>query len=247
MRKTAFFFLFFFTFAFSLSLTANASVFEIRLRYDAASDRLDADESQGQVIRVNDGKDISITEYVSAPEVGKYEYTFLDNTGNIVDRRRFPTKTGPFVLEIPYYSTAVSFSIRKEGVVESIFSMDIAALSSCDNDGICESETGENNVTCIPDCAAGGTVYSVFTEQRLKDSGGFIRDDRTGDVILGDISMASAAKGSNETSPAIETGSESAGIPGRFAAIGGIPGLLAVIAVFIGIFSGTIMFVRRQK
>lgn len=242
MRKTAvFLFMLISSSVFSFfPRAADAAVFEIYLKYDAGTDRLDLDESRGSALSVDEYGNIPISEFSNAPETGNYEYVFFDNTGNIVDDRLFRPEDGLFVLEIPYYSTAVSFAVRKKGIPEPILTVDISALSSCDNDGICEFEAGENGYTCLPDCASGKTIYSEGTTRMLERGGGVIRDDVTGEILLG--SLPDVTIPGDDTAP----GDSSDVSSGNLDAIGGVPGLIVVIVVFGIVVAGTVVAIRKR-
>jgi hypothetical protein len=189
MKQKLFVSILFFSACFlGLPQAALADVFEIRFYYDSAKDDLRFDRDAPYPVSLNKNKDLPIVEFDDMLlDPGPYEFLFLNAGGNQVEKRQFSPKPGAFMIEVPYYSVATAFGVRRSGSRDFFLTADIAGFSTCDNNGVCELEKGESIGTCLPDCASGKVRYSDQTQQELRKSGGIVRDQETGEVLLREI------------------------------------------------------------
>ncbi|MDD5083928.1 MAG: hypothetical protein PHT88_03280 [Candidatus Moranbacteria bacterium] len=174
---------------FCLSAPAQADVFELHFSYDAKQNTLNFTDNQ-DAVTVNKEKDISIVEFSKSPSSGDFEFAFIDATGFEIERKNFTPKAGNFVVETPYYSIATKLIVRKIGVAEPILTRDISALSTCNNNKICEFEKGETINTCLPDCGSSNVTYSAETKTKLESSNNIVRDEKTGSILLNNVKVA---------------------------------------------------------
>jgi hypothetical protein len=221
---------------------AHAAVFDIYLYYNAGTGEISLDKKVPIPIVVNKDKSLSISEYYQQTTSGAFEYVFLDSTGNIVDSKQFTVQNGTATLEIPYFSTAVSFGIRKTESEKFLFTSDISSSSTCNNNGICEVEKGENFNTCTPDCANGHVKYSAQTQQQLEVNKGKIIDPKTEETILKDlraVQVETSSTNSPQTNAQINT---SGNLTLQVLLLGTL-----IVGVLVGIMFGIRWFLRRRS
>lgn len=182
MKHFVFFVAMFFIFS---AESVSADIFEVHFFYDSAKDEIRLDKKVPQSISLNKEKDISVpnfNEQFSLP--GSFEFLFFNAMNLLVDEKQFSPQEGAFTIEVPYYSGATKFVLRRSNSQEDIESYDISGLARCNLNGICEYEKGETRSECISDCVGKTTKFSSETQKVLMANGGIIKDPKTGEVIL---------------------------------------------------------------
>ena len=105
-----------------------------------------------------------------------------------------------------------------------ILSYDLSKFLTCNKNGICEYEKGENMNTCLPDCVGTTVNFSEETKKLLKQNGDVLRDPKSGEVVLRGIQASAVASSGGVATVNGSTGS-------ILAVVGGI----AVILISIGV------------
>lgn len=228
-------------FIFSLTLltfradAALAAVFEVHILSDSAQNDVHLDRSVSEPIVLNSEKNLAIPDFdtlFSAP--GPFEFLFFDSSGDRIEDKQFLPKPGKSTLDVPYYSAATRFVLRRTGSQEDIDSFDISRFSRCNRNGICEFEKGETILTCLTDCTSGN--FSDETKKLLKQNNDMIRDPKTGEVVLHGIQVAPIAASSGTASTSTATNR-----------ILLIVGAVAVLLISAGVFVILRLRARNKK
>lgn len=231
------FFIFTLTFLAFRANFALAAVFELHLFYDPAKNDVHLDKNISEPISLNNEKDLAIPDFDNMFSVpGPFEFLFFDSSGDRIEDKQFSPKPGESTLDVPYYSAATHFVLRKTGSQEDIDSLDISQFSKCNRNGICEFEKGETILTCLTDCTSGN--FSDETKKLLKQNNDVIRDPKTGEVIL---------RGIQATPTPVASPGETAQGSGTINKILLIIGAGAVVLISIGVFAIVRLRARNKK
>jgi cbb3-type cytochrome oxidase subunit 3 len=168
----------------ALSPNARAEVFSAHLSYNPSSKILSFDKASPEKISLNKEKFVSVFDFSDESNEGNYTAKLYDDKGEELISGNFKARPGAFILDIPYISIASSLKIFNKATERKILEADLLGFVSCNRNGICELEKGENISTCILDCASSNVNYSPQTEESLKANGGVIKDPKTGEIIL---------------------------------------------------------------
>lgn len=115
---------------------------------------------------------------------GSYEIILFADKGIQIFTKKFDPQTKPLSINLPYFSIAKNLEIVDSVTNKIILQSDISALSTCNNNGICEFDKGENIYTCIPDCASSNIKYDQQTLDLLQKNDGVLKDVTTGKTLL---------------------------------------------------------------
>lgn len=204
---------------------ASAAVYQIHFRYDTSSSRLMFDESKGVPVQVDSSRDLNPLEFFDENGSGSFSLRFLFDNGEEIARKDFiPSVNGSFTFDAPYLSFARSIVVYRSGVNAPILSYDLSKFLTCNKNGICEYEKGENMNTCLPDCVGTTVNFSDETKKLLKQNGDVLRDPKSGEVVLRGIQASAVASSGGVATVNGSTGS-------ILAVVGGI----AVILISIGV------------
>ncbi len=204
---------------------ALAAVFEVHIFYDASKQNLHLDEKASDPVSLNEDKDLPIPDFDQMfPGPGPFEFLFFDSSGDRIEDKQFSPQQGSSVIDVPYYSAATKFVLKKTGSEDVIDSVDIGRFSQCNRNGICEFEKGETIATCLTDCTSGN--FSEETEKLLKQDGGVIKDPKSGEILLRGIQPSATSTAGAVAS----SGDDSA------KRILLIVGAVAVILISVGVF-----------
>ncbi len=92
-----------------------------------------------------------------------------------------PDQNGAYSVQTPWYPHLVSLEIRKGD--QTIEEASLEEFNTCNSNGLCEFEGGENESTCLADCVGADTNYSPETQRVLAAQNGVIRDE-AGTVLI---------------------------------------------------------------
>lgn len=178
----------------------DASVYQVHFRYDKSADRLVLDESEGVPVRVNPDMTLNPLEFFDEGTGGEFSFRFFFENGEEIAHKNFDVgASGPFLFAVPYVSFARSFAVYKSGVTSPIVSYNLSNFLTCNRNGVCEYEKGENFETCLPDCVGTVVNFSDETKKLLKQNNDVIRDPKSGEVLLRGIRAASVVSSGNAT------------------------------------------------
>jgi len=172
------------SFLFLLSKDAKASEFVAHFFYESSSKVLYFDKSVSEKVSLDNEKSMSIFDFSDESNSGNYVAKLYENNGEELASGFFNAKQGSFVVEVSYISIASSLKIYEKTTNKEVLSADISQFVTCNKNGICEFEKGENFNTCISDCASSNVKYSPETQKILDENGGVIKDPKTGGVVL---------------------------------------------------------------
>jgi len=227
MGTKAIIFLVSFFFA-ALPFSAEASVFHIRFQYDRQTDRLSFDETKGLPIEVDQESDMNPMEFSEVDSAGSFALAFFFDDGTEIIRKNFdPSKFSDksFSLDAPYLSSAKSASVYRIGSSVPILSLDLSLFMTCDGNGVCEYESGENFDTCIPDCVGTVVAFSEETKKLLKQNNNVLTDSKTGEILL------------RGTQPVVTPGVFDGEASGKGMVVALIIGGVAMLLIGLGIFA----------
>lgn len=178
----------------SVAYHADAFVYQVHFQYDKETDHLALDESKGVPVQVDSSRDLNPLEFFDENGLGSFSLRFLFDSGEEIARKDFtPSTNGPFVLDVPYLSFARSIAVYRSGVSMPILSYDLSKFLTCNKNGVCEYEKGENMNTCIPDCVGTTVNFSDETKKLLKQNNDVLRDPNSGEVVLRGIQASAVA------------------------------------------------------
>jgi hypothetical protein len=232
-KKTFIFFSFVTVLLLSSVSLAKAEIFSVHLFYNSQTKILAFNKNISDNVSLDSSKDISILEFFNNDFVGPYIMSVFDIKGEEISKSEFSLKNGAFNYEIPYFSTAKRLSIFEKSSGKKILEADLSKYVTCNGNGLCEFEKGENLETCLSDCASGSVKYSEQTTKILKENGEVIKDNKTGEILLKGISyQEKETKGEDQISDKNNTKNKLISI---------------VIIVLMSLFSGSIIFFIIRK
>lgn len=123
---------------------------------------------------------------------GPYTLIIRDWYNKDLVRMQFNTLPGDFSLNVPYYSTVKALEIIENSSQTTILEKNLAELSTCNANEVCEYEKGENGSSCIVDCGVTNPNYSKETKRLLAANNGIISDEK-GAVVLKETPRSSAS------------------------------------------------------
>lgn len=197
MKKIVTFSAIFLGLFFMFSGKVQASTFVVHLYYDSVQKTLKFDNAYPEKVSVDNQGFVSVFNFSDESNLGEYAAKLYDQNGTILIGGIFDVKTGAFPVEIPYISIASNLKIFNKMSDEELLSANLEQFITCNRNGICEFEKGENVETCMVDCASGNVKFSQPTLQTLKDNNNEIKDPKTGAVLLrGPVAQQPAAPSS---------------------------------------------------
>ena len=220
------------------AFSAHADVFDIHFFYDVEHDQLTVDSHTDSPVSVDKEQDMSIMGFLQNHSDGEFEIVFVYVDGYEGVRAKFSPEKGSFVFQVPYLSLAKEFKVYKSGTSEPLFSYDLRRFSTCNKNGVCEYEKGENFETCLPDCVGITVNFSDETKKLLKQNNDVIRDPKTGEVIL---------RGIQATPTPVASPGETAQGSSTINKILLIIGAGAVVLISIGVFAIIRLRARHKK
>lgn len=237
VMKKYFFLVFIFSFAI-VPFFAQASAYRVYFRYDRNTGFLTFDESNGSPVQFERNLDVDTLEFINSESQGPFVIVFLFGTGEEIARKNFDPSLGNgiFVLDAPYFSFAKSIEIYRSGSNTPILLYDLSRFMTCNKNGICEYEKGENFDTCLPDCVGTTVNFSDETKKLLKQNHDMIRDPKTGGVVLHGIQVAPVAASSGTASTSTATNR-----------ILLILGAVAILLISAGVFAILRLRTRNKK
>lgn len=238
MKKIIFSLFIFSGFFLALLPNAKAEVFSAHLFYNPSSKILSFDKANPEKVSLNKEKFISVFDFSDESNEGNYIAKLYDDKRGELISGNFEARSGVFILDIPYISIATSLKIFNKATEKEILKTDLSEFLSCNRNGICEFEKGENVSTCILDCATSNIKYSPQTEEILKNNGGIIMDQKTGEVLLRESQSSIASSNIPNNSAVPSQNVENAGIQNNNGKIWSIIltffiSALALIAIYL--------------
>ncbi len=171
-------------FLFFSALPACADTFDIHFFYDVDRGYLSLDPDVKPPVAVSKDAEMSIMAFLQDSSGGDFEIAFLYADGYAAVHRKFSPEKGNFIFHAPYLSLARKLEVYRSGSSEPLFSYDLSEFSTCNKNGICEYEKGENLNTCLPDCVGVSVNFSEETKRLLAQNGDILKDPKTGEVLL---------------------------------------------------------------
>lgn len=215
---------------------AEASVYKVHLRYDSDLNRLAWGNTNGMPIELDTQENINPLEFSEEGFQGPFYISFLFDTGEEIAHKNFDPsleKSESFTLEVPYFSFSRFVRIYKSDTTDPVLSYDLASFMTCNKNGICEYEKGENLNTCLPDCVGVFVNFSDETRKLLAQNNDVLKDPKTGEILL--------------RGPEAVTATDS--LASTQAEGGNIAVLVVLVAFFvvIGIFVVVILKIRKRN
>jgi hypothetical protein len=159
-----------------------ADTFVVNLIYNQSTDTLSLDNAG---VTINKNVDVPFSDIENPSTIGVDKLILLEDKGVQAFAWQFNPQNGPFSINLPYVSIAKSLEIVDSASNKVILQTDLSKYSTCNANGICEFDKGENIYTCAVDCAAGKTIkYDPATLKLLKSGNGAIKDSASGEILL---------------------------------------------------------------
>ncbi|MDR3558890.1 MAG: hypothetical protein P4L62_02715 [Candidatus Pacebacteria bacterium] len=233
----------------------HASAFVVYLYFNPTNQTLSFDKQASIPVALD--KSIS-PDYVSFSEnnsKGSYILKLYDTNNQEIISTEFSQQNGAFSLQIPYFSLANSIKIFSQSSGKEILSADLSKFNTCNGNGICEFERGENVTTCLGDCGTSHVTYSNQTKQLLSEHDGALKDPDTGQILLQDKAFvktnnsgqsqnASAITGTQTTPSANQSNNQTS--PTASNSNSAVPVIILVIAVIL-VIVGIILYKKYFK
>jgi hypothetical protein len=158
-----------------------ADAFVVNLAFDQSTRTLSLDNKG-----VTYAKDMPtpLAKLMTPSTTGTDKIIFLQGNGEQAFAWQFDPQNGSFSIDLPYFSTAKSLKIIDVATNKTIIQADLSNLSTCNSNGLCEFDKGENVYTCVADCASGNVKYDQQTLTLLKGNNGVIKDAATDQILL---------------------------------------------------------------
>lgn len=211
---------------------ADAAVYIVHLSFDSQTNALQFGPDQTPV-DLDKNETLSLNAFFGQLDTTKdadYLLKIQPSNGDELDVLKFNKQLGQFNLKIPFFVSGAQINIYDFHSGEKIASADISSFQTCDSNGICEYEKGENVDTCINDCATGQNTYSDQTKNLLEKNNGIVTDPKTGDVVLKEPAFYEKDQSSQ---PAPSSGKN-------------IPLLIVTVIVTILVIFGAIFYYRKK-
>jgi len=183
-RKIIFTSTFFLIFFILYCFNAKGDVFSVHLFYDSNKKALFFDNESEENVSLDKEEDISIVEYAIDNSTGAYIIKLYDISGNVFSQNEFNPKVGKFDYKMPYFSVAEKMEIFEKSTNKKILETNLSNYLTCNGNGTCEFEKGENIDSCIGDCASSNVRFSQETKKILDKNNGILKDEKTGATLL---------------------------------------------------------------
>jgi len=183
-------------------LYTHASGFAVHLYFNTASKTLAFDKQASAPVTLDDTIQIDPVTFTDNQTTGSYVLKLYDVNNAEIVSTEFNKQNGAFTLQIPYFSPANSMKILEKSSGRELLNADLSQYNTCNGNGTCEFEKGENINTCLEDCGTSHVIYSDQTKSLLKQNNGILKDPKTGQTLLQDKSFA------NSSAPSPSQGSQ---------------------------------------
>jgi hypothetical protein len=172
-----------------------ADVFVVNLNYDQSSQTLSLDKAG---VTVDKNQTVPLSDIYTPSTAGSYKMVLLEDQGIQAFSWQFNPKSGSFNINLPYTGIAKKLEIMDSSSGKILLQADLSKLSTCNTNGICEFNKGEDIYTCLVDCASSNVKYDQQTLELLQENNGVIKDQKTGEILLQTtIASSSPAKNNN--------------------------------------------------
>jgi len=228
----------------ALPRISKAEAFVVHLYYSQKTKQLVFDKASKEKVSYDKDKFVSIQEFAFNNATGAYVLKIYDNKGSEIASTEFNSQNGSFSIDLPYFSLAKTLKIFEKASNSEMLSADLLAFSTCNGNGICEFEKGENLNNCLGDCGTAKPSFSPETQKLLDQNGGVIKDPQTGQILLKEPAPPTPTSSeanlpvpiqSNQTAPA-QTSATANSIP-----------LLIVALLLISGGIGIFVYMKRKK
>ena len=173
-----------FAIQFSIDKQANVQLLDLRL-YDGSSSE-NAESEYLLVVLSDTGTllhkvafEVTFTAYADADPLGRVLPGTEEQIGSLAIER----DSVELLVRVPYFDNAAKFEIRKGSQV--IFE---SPIDLCNSDGMCQSERGENFLSCEADCKSGsddGLCDEIFDARCDPNCKEQAREDKDTDCTCG--------------------------------------------------------------
>ncbi|MEI7749571.1 MAG: hypothetical protein WCJ25_01050 [Candidatus Moraniibacteriota bacterium] len=144
--------------------------------FERNGEKIMFDTSVPKSVSKIDDPAFSFSEFSHAIHVGPYSLDMFDVSGAKAVSTHFDIPQGKNSFEVPYFSIVNRFQLTLVRTGEVLLEGSLADFVTCNANGICEYEKGENINTCLSDCASGNVKYSPQTQALLDKNNGIIKD-----------------------------------------------------------------------
>jgi len=151
--------------------------------FDRTGDKIMFDSTITNPVLKTDDPSFSFLVFSKAIHSGAYSLDLYDVSGAKAVSTKFDIAQGKSSFEVPYFSIVNRFQVVS-ATGATVLQGDLSKFVTCNANGICEFEKGENNQTCLSDCASGNVKYSPQTQALLDKNNGVIKDPQSGAPIL---------------------------------------------------------------
>jgi len=200
-------------FLLSFPFFAHASGFAIHLYFNAANKTLTFDKQASAPVTLDDTIQIDPVTFSENQTPGNYVLKLYDTNNEEIVSTEFNQQSGAFVVQLPYFSPANSMKILDKVSGKEILNADLSQYNTCNGNGICEFEKGENVTTCLGDCGTSHVTYSDQTKKLLLQNGGVLKDPKTGQVLLKDQALANNSPSTKSSGQSQNTAPSGANYP----------------------------------
>lgn len=226
---------------FRYSFAADVWVF----RFERIGDKIVVDSTATDSVSKNDDPTFSILEFSKSKTTGAYRLDLIDVSGSDVVSVPFNAAAGKFPITVPYFSIVSRFRVVSVATGAVLLEGDLSRFVTCNANGVCEHEKGENADSCISDCASGNVTFSEQTKLELDRNNGVIRDPKTGETLLSEQPVAAPNQvqtptgassypvPSSQAPSAVESPSTSRPLPAWVIAAFSVGGILLMGAVVV--------------
>ncbi len=152
--------------------------------FDRTGDKIMFDSTITDPVLKTDDPSFSFLVFSKAIHSGAYSLDLYDVSGAKAVSTKFDIAQGKSSFEVPYFSIVNRFQIVSVVTGTTVLQGDLSKFVTCNANGICEFEKGENNQTCLSDCASGNVKFSPQTQALLDKNNGVIKDPQSGAPIL---------------------------------------------------------------
>ena len=173
-------------------VAAKADAFAIHFFYDIKTKTLRFDNAVSEPVSHDPNKYVSVVEFSKNTQPGSYILKIYDPSNNEIVSTEFNKQNGAFELDIPYFSLGYNMKVLNKSTGKEILNADLSKFNTCNGNGICEYEKGENITTCL-----GRLRNQSYHIQRSNkkfaptNNNGILKDPKTGETLLQDKAFAS--------------------------------------------------------
>ncbi|MEI6650095.1 MAG: transmembrane domain-containing protein [Candidatus Moraniibacteriota bacterium] len=211
---------------FSKASAEDAWVFHL----ERNGDKITLDASVSKTIAKIDDPAFSLLGFSKSTHAGPYSLDMFDVSGAKAVSTHFDIPQGKNSFEVPYFSIVNRFQLTlvKTGAV--LLEGSLADFVTCNANGICEYEKGENINTCLSDCASGKVEFSPETKTLLDKSGGTIKNPNTGETQLRDYTPVGMPPQPTDVAPTQPVSTTTQDNSRIFVLVVGSLGAIAIVA-----------------